>query len=364
MLYSRLLQGGRTARWTAPPASTWEATFTEGGLDLESAWPPWLCPEHQLPLVSGEEELLCPKGESFPVLQEIPRFVSRDPYAEAFGAQWKRYRRTQLDSYTGYPLSRDRARAAVGEPLWSSLAGKDVLECGCGAGRFTEVLLAAGARVTSIDLSSAVEANREGFPLSERHRLAQADILRLPFAPRSFDLVFCLGVIQHTPSPESTLTSLYGMVRAGGTLAVDHYSHSLSWYTKTALPLRYYYRRLPPEKGLPAIERLVDRLLPMHRAVRRLPWAQAMLSRFSPVLCYYQKFPQFSDSLQREWALLDTHDSLTCWYRHSRSRRALIRQLRSLGAEEILCEYGENGIVARARRPVARVDSPHSPGMG
>jgi SAM-dependent methyltransferase len=292
------------------------------------------------------------------VVAKIPRFVSRDPYAEAFGAQWKRYRRTQLDSYTGFPLSRDRARAVLGETLWSTLSGKNVLECGCGAGRFTEVLLSAGARVTSIDLSDAVEANGEGFPPDEGHRIAQADIMRLPFAPFSFDVVFCLGVIQHTPSPEATLESLYQQVRAGGTLAVDHYSHSLSHYTKTALPLRYYYRRLPPDRGLPAIEHLVDRLLPLHRAVRRQPWAQAILSRFSPVLCYYRKFPQFSDELQREWALLDTHDSLTCWYRHSRSRRALRRTLEVLGAEEILCEYGENGVIARARRPQPSVKSP------
>jgi SAM-dependent methyltransferase len=47
----------------------------------------------------------------------------------------------------------------MGDELFSSLAGKHVLEAGCGAGRFTEVLLKAGAYVTSIDLSSAVEAN-------------------------------------------------------------------------------------------------------------------------------------------------------------------------------------------------------------
>jgi hypothetical protein len=227
----------------------------------------------------------------------------------------------------------------------------DVLECGCGAGRFTEVLLGAGARVTSIDLSDAVEANREGFPPGEKHRIAQADILRLPFAPRSFDIVFCLGVVQHTPSPEHTIASLYAQVAPGGTLAIDHYAHSLSWYTKSALPLRYYFRRLPPERGLPAVERWVDRLLPLHRAVARWGWAQAMLSRVSPVLCYYRKFPQFSDALHHEWALLDTHDSLTCWYRHSRSRRAIASILRALGAGEIFCAYGENGVIARARRP-------------
>jgi 2-polyprenyl-3-methyl-5-hydroxy-6-metoxy-1,4-benzoquinol methylase len=45
----------------------------------------------------------------------------------------------------------------VGEKLWAELAGKQVLECGCGAGRFTEILLAEGAQVTFIDLSEAVD---------------------------------------------------------------------------------------------------------------------------------------------------------------------------------------------------------------
>src|SRR5262249_3750793 len=159
-------------------------------------------------------------------------------------------------------LSRDRARRVLGEKIWSGLPGMEVLECGCGAGRFTEVLLAAGARVTSFDLSTAVEANAENFPVDASHRIAQADILQLPCPPGAYDLVVCLGVLQHTPCPEESLASLYRCVRAGGHLAFDHYAHSLSWYTKSALLLRYYYRRLPPERGLPAMERLVRRFLP------------------------------------------------------------------------------------------------------
>jgi 2-polyprenyl-3-methyl-5-hydroxy-6-metoxy-1,4-benzoquinol methylase len=72
----------------------------------------------------------------------------------------------------------------------------------------TEVLLSTGAFVTSVDLSSAVEANQENFPQDERHRIIQADVLRLPFPQGQYDTVFCLGVIQHTPRPEETLEKL------------------------------------------------------------------------------------------------------------------------------------------------------------
>jgi len=45
--------------------------------------------------------LTCPAGCRFPVVRGIPRFVSSDNYAAAFGWQWTHFRRSQLDSYTG-----------------------------------------------------------------------------------------------------------------------------------------------------------------------------------------------------------------------------------------------------------------------
>ncbi len=77
-----------------------------------------------------------------------------------------------------------------------------------------------------------------------------------------------------------------------------------------------------------------------------------LLSRLSPVLCYYHAYPDLSDELQREWALLDTHDSLTAWYAHVRSRGRIRRTLQKLGMEQIWCNYGGNGVEARGRWPL------------
>ena len=294
----------------------------------------------------------CPEGDVFPVRNGIARFVPNSNYADAFGAQWKKYRLTQLDSYTGTTISADRARRCIGEKLWGELDKKQILECGCGAGRFTETLLAKRAFVTSIDLSEAVDANQENFPQSQTHRIAQADISQLPFAPRQFDLVFCLGVIQHTPDPEKAIGCLYEQVKPGGTLVIDHYIHTLSWYTKSAVLFRRYLRRLPPDKGIKYTEWLVDMFWPLHSLARHFYPAQMLLSRLSPVLCYYRAFPDLSDELQREWALLDTHDSLTDWYNHFRTRGQIRRTLEQLGLVEIWCEYGGNGVEARGKRPL------------
>ena len=144
-------------------------------------WPQWYCRVHRKPIEDNGDVLVCPGGDWFPRRNGIPRFVTNSRYADAFGAQWNRYTRTQLDSYTGSPMTRDRARRCIGERLWSELDGKQLLECGCGAGRFTEILLSKGACVSSIDLSDAVDANQENFPQCETHRIAQADVLQLHF---------------------------------------------------------------------------------------------------------------------------------------------------------------------------------------
>jgi SAM-dependent methyltransferase len=319
---------------------------------LPEVWPEWYCPTHGTALEDEGDIFVCSSAHSFRRRNGIPRFVTNSSYTAAFGTQWKKYRLTQLDSYTGSTITRDRLRRCIGEVMWSKLDGKQLLECGCGAGRFTEILLAQGASVTSIDLSEAVDANQENFPQSDTHRIAQADILRLPFAPQQFDLVLCLGVIQHTPNPEETITCLYDQVKAGGALIIDHYTHNFSWYTKSAPLFRRYLRRLSPEKGMKATEWLVNIFWPLHKMTHHFYPAQMLLSRISPILCYYSAYPDLGDELLREWALLDTHDSLTDWYKHFRTRGQVRRTLENLGMEETWCQYGGNGVEARGKRPL------------
>lgn len=86
----------------------------------------------------------------YPIREFIPRFVPESNYADNFGMQWNRFRQTQLDSYSGHPISAERFWKATG---WKpeELAGQWVLDVGCGAGRFAEVALQAGAKVMNYD---------------------------------------------------------------------------------------------------------------------------------------------------------------------------------------------------------------------
>jgi SAM-dependent methyltransferase len=228
-----------------------------------------------------------------------------------------------------------------------------ILESGCGAGRFTEILLQLpAASVTSTDLSSAVEPNKANCPLSDRHRILQCDINQLPFIPGQYDIVVCLGVIQHTKDPERTIEDLYNQVRPGGWLIIDHYTHTLSYYTKLSeWLLRPILKRVSPAKGLKATKALTRVFFPLHRAVRTVKPLQMLLSRFSPLLTYYHLFPQLNDKLQYEWAELDTHDSLTDFYKHLRSTRSIRRTLQALGSQSVWVAKGGNGVEARCQKP-------------
>jgi hypothetical protein len=117
-------------------------------------FPPLVCPEDLLPLQRQGEVLACTGGHRFEVRQGLPRLVrSPSSYTDAFGEQWNTYRTTQLDSYTRTSISRDRLQRCLGPVVWERLHGPgvvDVLETGCGAGRFTEGLVQTpAARVTS-----------------------------------------------------------------------------------------------------------------------------------------------------------------------------------------------------------------------
>ena len=286
-----------------------------------------------------------------PVIGHIPRFVAEGSYASLFGEQWKQYKKTQLDSYTGSPISENRLNRCLGA-LKDELNGKIVLEAGCGAGRFTEILLKKGACLVSSDLSSAVEVNIENFPVSDKHIIIQADINDMPYAHESFDVVICMGVIQHTPYPDETIKNLYALVKKGGSLVIDHYTFTRSRLFRLHYFYRMKYRKQPSSVTIPATQQMVKKYLPLHKKFAGNKLMSVLLNRISPVVSYYSSLPQLNDQHQEEWALLDTHDSLTDWYKWLRNKKQISTLLTNLGAVDICCQYGGNGVEASCKKPL------------
>ena len=305
--------------------------------------------KYKKPYSASGDKFIC--GEKIvEVISGIPRFANDGSYASLFGDQWKQYKKTQLDSYTGSPISEDRLNRCLGD-LKNNLNGKVVLEAGCGAGRFTEILLKKGAILVSSDLSSAVEVNAENFPISDKHLVIQCDINDMPYADESFDVVICLGVIQHTTDTEKTIEDLYSLVKKGGTLIIDHYTFTRSNVLRIAPLYRMYLRTKTSDYTIPYTQRLIKRYLHLHKKFAHNKILSVLLNRISPVISYYSALPQLNDAQQEEWALLDTHDSLTDWNKRFRNKKQIADTLTALGAAEIWCAYGGNGVEARCKKP-------------
>jgi SAM-dependent methyltransferase len=319
-----------------------------------------VCPEHQGSLtISGDgAQLLCREGCTYAVVDGIPRFVPRVNYARGFGLQWNTFRTTQLDSQTHTTVSADRLRRIAGGNL-RTFDGKTILEAGCGAGRFTEVLLASGAKVFAADLSDAVDANASNCGHFPDYFVCQADILRLPVRPETFDIVLCIGVVQHTPDPEATMAALCRHLRPGGVLLMDHYSPDYA-ATRSRRALRRALLPLPPALALGLCRALVSGLWPIHRLTFALR-TQTIFDkvrqwwvRLSPVVDYQDAYPQLGDKLLFDWAILDTHDTLTDRYKHLRSASQLVDHLRSCGMDSVSAKYAGNGVEVRATKTTRR----------
>ena len=312
----------------------------------------WKDPESESEIQKQGSSYISDSGIKHRIVNQIPRFVDKKNYTSGFGIQWNHYRKTQLDSYTKLPISELRLKRGLGKEIFSDLQGKSVLEAGCGAGRFTEVLLFNNADVMSVDMSDAVEANQLNFPQSVHHMIAQADICNLPFMAKQFDLVICIGVIQHTKYPEQTLKSLYEQLKPGGWLIVDHYAFSWSYETQIAKKVaRFILKRISLERAFLISVYLVKVFLPLHKIGRRSRIWQAIMRRVTPVVSYYNDIPQLSDELQKEWARLDTHDNLTDYYKHFTTKEKFSNSMKNVGLRDVECWTGGIGIEGRGRKP-------------
>ena len=340
---------------TDNPGEIKYSTKTDRGDMAMNSLVPLICNDHEKTLYVSGEYLICDSGCHYQILNDIPRFVPISNYSSSFGLQWNTFRATQLDSYTGLSISRDRLTRIAGGSL-DIFRGKTILEAGCGAGRFTEIMLDAGAEVFAIDLSSAVDANFQNNGLHPNVFICQADLRTLPVSPEHFDIVVCIGVIQHTPSPEETIQALCSHIKPGGELLIDHYTQGYP-ITPIRRWLWSYLLNKPEDYSMRFVHWLVRLLWPLHRLVYRFrnsigkEGRLRFLLHWSPVVDYHYSYPQLSKKMLYEWAILDTHDTLTDRYKHLRSAEEIEASLRTNGMVKIETAYAGNGIEARAWKP-------------
>lgn len=278
-------------------------------------------------------------GKVYPERSGVVSFVDSGAYADSFGFQWHLYHRTQLDNDQCRESESDFRKRTGFTP--EELKGKLVLDVGCGMGRFAEVATRWGAHVIGIDLSAAAQVAARN--LADREFVAlQADVFALPFAPESFDYIYSIGVLHHTPDCEAAVKALPKFLKPGGCLAVWLYSGYNKWYRFSDI-YRKVTNRMPPRLLHGILSVAVPLLNAVDAGLRFIPLVG------KPVAGFVHHVLPVNRNPRREYRVLDTFDWYSPRYQSKHTYEQVFRWFESCGMEDL--HVVEVPIAVRGRKP-------------
>jgi 2-polyprenyl-6-hydroxyphenyl methylase/3-demethylubiquinone-9 3-methyltransferase len=141
------------------------------------------------------------------------------------------------------PLRLDWIDRVVG-----GVAGKTVLDVGCGGGILSEAMALRGASVVGIDLAdkalgvARLHQLESAVPVD--YRLVSAEQLAQQ-SPASFDVVTCMEMLEHVPAPASSLAACGRLVRPGGVVAISTINRNPKAYALAVIAAEYVLGLLP-----------------------------------------------------------------------------------------------------------------------
>ncbi|ESQ09448.1 MAG TPA: bifunctional 2-polyprenyl-6-hydroxyphenol methylase/3-demethylubiquinol 3-O-methyltransferase UbiG [Chromatiaceae bacterium] len=130
----------------------------------------------------------------------------------------------------------------------AKLAGKTVLDVGCGGGILSESMATAGANVLGIDMGE------EPLRVAELHTLetgVEVDYRQITAEqlaaerPESFDVVTCMELLEHVPEPSSIVAACARLVRPGGQVFLSTLNRNPKSYLFAILGGEYLLHLLP-----------------------------------------------------------------------------------------------------------------------
>lgn len=135
----------------------------------------------------------------------------------------------------------------------AGLAGKSVIDVGCGGGILSEAMARRGARVTGIDLAESslavarmhmLEIGSDPFELEIDYRAISAEALA-DEAPGSADIVTCMELLEHVPDPAALVAACARLVRPGGHVFLSTINRNPKSYLYAIIGAEYLLRMLP-----------------------------------------------------------------------------------------------------------------------
>jgi 2-polyprenyl-6-hydroxyphenyl methylase/3-demethylubiquinone-9 3-methyltransferase len=139
-------------------------------------------------------------------------------------------------------------RLAHIERLANGLAGKRVVDVGCGGGILAEAMAAKGASVMGIDLAEKPlkVATLHGIETGSAvdYRLVSAEALAAE-APGSFDVVTCMEMLEHVPEPPSIVEACAKLVKPGGLVFFSTINRNAKSFVLAIVGAEYVLNLLP-----------------------------------------------------------------------------------------------------------------------
>ena len=130
----------------------------------------------------------------------------------------------------------------------AQLAGKAVLDVGCGGGILAEAMAQRGARVTGIDLSDkalrVAELHLHESRLEIEYQKAMAEEYAAAH-PGAFDVVTCMELLEHVPQPESMVAACARLARPGGLVFFSTINRNPKSYLFAVIGAEYVLNLLP-----------------------------------------------------------------------------------------------------------------------
>ncbi len=130
----------------------------------------------------------------------------------------------------------------------AELAGKRVVDVGCGGGILTESMASLDATVLGIDMGEAplgvarLHALESGVAVDYRRMTAEA---LAADEPASFDVVTCMELLEHVPDPGSTIAACARLVKPGGHVFLSTINRNPKSYLLAIVGAEYVLRLLP-----------------------------------------------------------------------------------------------------------------------
>lgn len=130
----------------------------------------------------------------------------------------------------------------------ASIAGKRVIDVGCGGGILAEGMASRGAKVSGIDLSekalSVARLHLFESGLSVDYQFISAETFA-EVHPDTFDVVTCMEMLEHVPDPASIIRACARMVKPGGHVFFSTLNRNLKSYLFAVVGAEYILKLLP-----------------------------------------------------------------------------------------------------------------------